>query len=32
VSPDYVPYLPDASRNTGTAVVIAPGGGFVMLS
>jgi acetyl esterase/lipase len=32
VSPDYVPYLPDASRNTGTGVVIAPGGGFVMLS
>ena len=32
VSPDYVPYLPDPSRNTGTGVVIAPGGGFVMLS
>ena len=32
VSPEYVPYLPDASRNTGTAVVIAPGDGFVMLS
>jgi acetyl esterase/lipase len=32
VAPDYVPYLPDASRNTGTGVVIAPGGGFVMLS
>jgi acetyl esterase/lipase len=32
VSPDYVPYLPDVSRNTGTGVVIAPGGGFVMLS
>ena len=27
-----MPYLPDASRNTGTGVVIAPGGGFVMLS
>jgi len=32
VSPDYLPYLADASRNTGTGVVIAPGGGFVMLS
>jgi acetyl esterase/lipase len=31
VLPDYVPYLPDASRNTGTGVIIAPGGGFVML-
>jgi acetyl esterase/lipase len=32
VSPEYVPYLPDASRNTGTGVIIAPGGGMVMLS
>jgi acetyl esterase/lipase len=32
VSPDYVPYLPDPARNTGTGVVIAPGGGLVMLS
>jgi acetyl esterase/lipase len=32
VSPDYVSSLPDASRNTGTGVVIAPSGGFVMLS
>ncbi len=32
VSPDYMPYLPDASRNTGTGVVIAPGGALVMLS
>jgi hypothetical protein len=30
VSPDYVLYLPDASRNTGTGVVVAPGGGMVM--
>jgi acetyl esterase/lipase len=32
VSPEYVPYLPDASRNTGTGVIVAPGGGMVMLS
>jgi acetyl esterase/lipase len=32
VSPEYVPYLPDASRNTRTGVIIAPGGGMVMLS
>lgn len=32
VTPDYVPYIPDATRNTGTGVIIAPGGGFVMLS
>jgi acetyl esterase/lipase len=32
VSPDYAPYLPDASRNTGTGVVIAPGGALVTLS
>jgi hypothetical protein len=25
-SPAYVPYLPDASRHSGTGVVIAPGG------
>jgi acetyl esterase/lipase len=27
-----VAYLPDSARNTGTGVVIAPGGGLVMLS
>jgi hypothetical protein len=27
VSPEYVPYLPGASRNTGTGVIVAPGGG-----
>jgi acetyl esterase/lipase len=32
VSPEYVPYLPDASRHTGTGVIVAPGGGMVMLS
>lgn len=30
--PSYTAYLPEASRNTGTAVVVAPGGGFRMLS
>lgn len=32
VSPDYVAYLPTAKTNTGTSVIIAPGGGNVMLS
>jgi acetyl esterase/lipase len=30
--PSYTAYLPDAARNTRTAVVIAPGGGFRQLS
>ncbi len=32
VAPDYVAYLPDSARNTGTGVIVAPGGAFVMLS
>jgi acetyl esterase/lipase len=30
--PGVHPYLPDTSRNTGTGVVIAPGGVMVMLA
>jgi acetyl esterase/lipase len=32
VEPSYTAYLPDRARNTRTAVVIAPGGGFRQLS
>lgn len=32
VEPSYTAYLPTAARNTRTAVVIAPGGGFRQLS
>lgn len=32
VTPTLTPYLPDPAVATGTAVVIAPGGGFFMLS
>jgi len=31
-TPTLVPYLPDPATATGTAVVIAPGGGFLFLS
>lgn len=30
--PAIIPYLPDPDRNTGTAVLIAPGGGFRLLA
>ena len=31
-SPNYTPYLPNPDRATGTAVIIAPGGGFHYLA
>jgi acetyl esterase/lipase len=30
--PTLTPFLPDASNATGAAVIVAPGGGFIMLS
>lgn len=30
--PEYTAFLPDAARNTGTAVIIAPGGAFRVLA
>ncbi|KUO05543.1 alpha/beta hydrolase [Streptomyces caeruleatus] len=32
VVPTLTPYLPDPERATGAAVIVAPGGGFLMLS
>jgi acetyl esterase/lipase len=32
VDPSYTAFLPEAGRNTGTAVLVAPGGGFRQLS
>ena len=31
VTPTLTAYLPDPAKATGTAVIIAPGGGFVFL-
>lgn len=30
--PSLIPFLPDPAKATGTAVIVAPGGGFMMLS
>jgi acetyl esterase/lipase len=32
VDPTYTAFIPEAARNTGTAVLVAPGGGFRQLS
>jgi acetyl esterase/lipase len=32
IEPSYTAFLPEAGRNTGTAVLVAPGGGFRQLS